>query len=263
MTYRSALVTGASSGIGAAIAAELPAETGLVLTGQDQARLEAVKASLPTDARTVESVVANLAEDSGRNAVIERARAAAIDLLVCNAGLGRLGRVVDNKFETERQMVEVNVVATVVLTRALLPGMIERAREDGRRAGVIIVSSVAGFLTLPYFATYSASKAFDLHYAEALAGELAQEPVDVLALCPGATKTAFGERAGMPSKLFDRADTATRVAREALAALGRRTVHVVGAGNRLNTIAPRLLPRNVVTKGAARMLRHLSRAAKP
>ncbi len=262
MTYQCALITGANSGIGAAIAAELPAETGLVLTGQDRARLEAVAARLAGDGRTVESVVADLGGDDGRKAVIERARAAAVDLLVCNAGLGRFGRVVDNDPETEREMVEVNVVATVVLTRALLPGMIERAREHGRRAGVIVVASVAGFITLPYFATYSATKAFDLHYAEALAAELAREPVDVLALCPGATKTGFGDRAGMPPELFDRAHSATRVAREALAALGRRRVHVVGAGNRLNVLAPRFLPRNVIANGAARMLGRLDRTAK-
>ena len=260
MTYRSALITGASSGIGAAIAAALPVETGLVLTGQDPARLDAVEAGLAAAGRPLETVVADLSGDSGRRQVIERAEAAAVDLLVCNAGLGRLGRVVDNAPEIEREMVEVNVVATVVLTRALLPEMIERARAQERRAGVIIVASVAGFLTLPYFATYAATKAFDLHYAEALAGELAAEPVDVLALCPGATKTAFGARAGMPASTFERGDSAAGVAQAALAALGRRPVHVIGAGNRMNTLFPRLLPRAVVAKGAARVLGRMSRA---
>lgn len=259
MTYRYALVTGASSGIGAAIAAELPAETGLLLTGRDPAALEAVATRLATPGRSVEAVVADLAGDHGRQLVIERARAASIDLLVCNAGIGRLGRVVDNAPEREREMVEVNVVATVVLTRALLPGMIERAHANGNRAGVIVVASVAGFLSLPYFTTYAASKAFDLHYGEALAAELAGEPVDVLALCPGATKTRFGDRAGMPAKVYEKGDSATEVARQALAALGRHPVHVVGARNRANTLAPRLLPRNVIAKGAARVLGRLSR----
>lgn len=260
MTYRFALVTGASSGIGAAIAAELPAETGLLLTGRDAAALDAVKARLATGARRVETVVADLAGDPGRQLVIERASAASVDLLVCSAGLGRLGRVVDNSPEREREMVEVNVVATVVLTRALLPGMIARAHAESRRAGVIIVASVAGFLTLPYFTTYAASKAFDLHYGEALAAELAGEPVDVLALCPGATKTAFGGRAAMPAKVFKNGDSAAEVARQGLAALGRRPVHVVGALNRANTLVPRLLPRNLVARGAARVLGRMSRA---
>jgi short-subunit dehydrogenase len=257
MRHRCALVTGATSGIGAAFAAALPAATGLVLTGRDAARLEALRAELDQDGRPVETVLADLATDAGRRAVIERAEASTIDLFVCNAGLGQLGRLVDNPPEREREMVEVNVVAPVVLTRALLPGMIARARAERRRAGLIVVASTAGFMTLPYFATYAASKAFDLHFAEALAAELAAEPVDVLALCPGTTKTAFGDRAGLPSNLYDRADTARRVAREGLAALGRRSVHIVGPNNRMSVLASRALPRRLLAKGAARVMRRL------
>jgi short-subunit dehydrogenase len=257
MSYRCALITGATSGIGAAFAAALPATTGLVLSGRDVARLEALRVKLGAGGRPVETVAADLATDAGREIVIARAEASAVDLFVCNAGLGQLGRLVDNPLEREREMVEVNVVTPVVLTRALLPGMIERARAARRPAGVIVVASVAGFHTLPYFTTYAATKAFDLHFAEALAGELAGEPVQVLALCPGATKTAFGDRANMPRKVFANADTAERVAREGLAALGQRTVHVVGRHNRVNVLAARALPRGLLLKGAARALRRL------
>ncbi len=257
MGHTSALITGASSGIGAAFARRLPRRTRLVLTGRNAERLATLRAELETPDRAVETVAADLATDAGRDAVLERAQAAEIDLFVCNAGLGLFGRMVDNSPEAEREMVEVNVVATVVLTRALLPGMIERAGAATSRAGLIVLASVAGFMTLPYFATYGASKAFDLHYAESLAAEFGDEPVDVLALCPGPVRTAFGDRAGIPAWIYRRAVPADEVAREGLSALGRKTVHVFGATNRLNTLVPRFLPRRLVAHGTARVMRRI------
>lgn len=247
MTYRFALITGATSGIGEALARALPAETGLLLTGRDGIRLAALKAELDAKDRRVETLVADLSEDAGRDALVAAAEALPLDLLVNNAGLGQAGRMIDNLAERERETVEVNVVAPVVLTRALLPAMLGRAKMEKRRAGLIIVSSVLGFQPTPLMATYAASKAFDLYYAEALASELAGEPVDVLALCPGGTRTRFGERAGMRSFSPAMADSAERVAREALEALGRRSVHVVGTRNQITSTLPRLLPRSAVT----------------
>jgi short-subunit dehydrogenase len=87
-------------------------------------------------------------------------------------------------------------MAPVVLSRRLLPGMIRRAEAGRRRAGLVIVSSNAAFVPVPRLAAYAASKAFDLSLAEALSAELAAEPVDVLALCPTATRTKFAARSG-------------------------------------------------------------------
>ena len=247
MAFRFALITGATSGIGEALARALPAETGLLLTGRDGIRLAALKAELGSQARPVETLVADLAEEAGREAVIAAAAERPLELLINNAGLGQTGRVIDNTLEREREMAEVNVIAPVVLTRALLPGMIETARSERRRAGVIVVASIMAFQPAPFMATYAASKAFDLHYAEALAAELVNDPVDVLALCPGGTKTRFGERAGIDGGRTGLWDRPERVAREALAALGRRPVHVVGGRNRVVTSLPRILPRQAVT----------------
>ena len=257
MAFDLALITGASSGIGEAFARALPAETALLLTGRDGARLEAVRESLAADGREVEAVVADLAEDHGRNAVIAAAEGRPLDLLVNNAGIGAFGGVSDNTPEREREMAEVNVVAPVVLTRALLPDMIARARRSGKRGGIIVVASTAAFMPLPFMSTYAATKAFDLYYAEGLAAELAKEPVDVLALCPGATGTRFFERADMVGRrlpIKDAADPA-QVAREGLAALGREVVHVVGGQNRvLSLLAPRL-PRTMVRRGTRSVMR--------
>jgi len=256
MTHRHALITGASSGIGAAFARTLPKSTGLLLTGRDREKLAQLAAELALGGRPVRTIAADLSIPEGRRALIHAAEEVPIDLLINNAGIGWLGPVIDSPPEREAEMVQVNVAAPVELTRALLPGMIRRARERHERAGLIFVASAAAFMPIPLFATYAASKAFLLHYAEALAEELDHAPVDVLALCPGATRTRFFERANVTSSAVPAtAHEAARVAREGLQALGRRPVHVVGPGTYLATTAARFLPRRLVTAAAERAMR--------
>ena len=173
-----------------------------------------------------------------------------VDLLINNAGLGRFGLLAENTPEGELEMIEVNCIAPVQLTRALLPTMAARAAEGSRRAGIIVVASTAAFFPLPRLATYAATKAFDLVFAEGLAGELAGEPVDVLALCPGPTDTRFFERSGLTSVSPPAMASADRVAREGLRALGRRSLHVVGGANRAAILAARLTPRAWLRAGA-------------
>jgi short-subunit dehydrogenase len=248
MIYRAALVTGASSGIGEAIARQLPPETDLLLTGRRADALAGLRAELARPGRRIETLVADLAEIGGIGRVAAAAETFGIDLLVNNAGLGQFGAILANDPVRESEMVMVNVVAPAVLTNALLPGMLRRAREGKTRAGVVIVASVVGFLPVPRAATYAATKAFDLHYALGLADELRKEPVDVLALCPGSTATRFGERAGSAPRLARMGHSAERVAEAGLAALGRRQLVVVGAGNTLMTTIVRLMPLRLLTR---------------
>ncbi|HET6161384.1 MAG TPA: SDR family NAD(P)-dependent oxidoreductase [Dongiaceae bacterium] len=254
MTYRCALITGASSGIGEAFARALPKSTALLLTGRDRVRLSHLASELANADRPVRSIAADLATMEGRQAVIAFADGQPLDLLINNAGIGHLGRVVDNPPECESEMAQLNMVAPVELTRALLPGMLKRA-DGGQRAGFIFVASAAAFMPIPLFATYAASKAFLLHYAEALAEELSDAPVDVLALCPGATKTRFFERAHITRANLPQMDQPDRVAREGLQALGHRIVHVVGPATYLATTAARFLPRRFVAAAAERAMR--------
>jgi hypothetical protein len=255
MAFRSALITGASSGIGEALARALPRMTTLLLTGRDRDHLAKLAQDLTSAERLVRTVVADLTLAEGRQAVIAAAESAEVDLVVNNAGIGQLGRVIDNPESRESEMVLVNVLASVEITRSLLPGMLRRAESSaqqdekpaGQRAGLINVASAAAFAPMPYFATYAATKAFLLHYTEALAEELSDRPIDVLALCPGATQTRFFARAGVEKPSFTTVHTPERVAREALQALGHRNVHVVGPGNYLATAAMRFLPRRFVT----------------
>jgi short-subunit dehydrogenase len=254
MTYRCALITGASSGIGEAFARALPRSTSLLLTGRDRSKLTHLAGDLANAERTVRSIAADLATAEGRKAVIAFAEDQGIDLLINNAGIGQLGAVIDNPPERESEMAHVNIVAPVELTRALLPDMLKRA-GGGARAGIVYVASAAAFMPIPLFATYAASKAFLLHYAEALAEEMSGSPVDVLALCPGATRTRFFERASVARAGLPQMHGADRVAREGLQALGHRVVHVVGPGNYLATAAARFLPRRFVAAAAERAMR--------
>ncbi|NKB57788.1 MAG: SDR family NAD(P)-dependent oxidoreductase [Alphaproteobacteria bacterium] len=250
MAYSCALVTGATSGIGRSFAELLPSSTNLVLTGRAEDRLLELKDALSRDGRQVETIAADLAEQEGRVRVIAAAEAANVDLLINNAGLGRFGVFVENPAPLEREMVEVNVVAPVVLTRSLLPNMITRAEVSGQRAGVIVLSSVAGFQALPFFGTYAATKSFDLLFAEALSAELADSLVDVLALCPGATRTEFFNRANLADSAMPYMIDADTVARRGLSALGKRTIEVTDPVRRTMmapSLAFRALKRAVTT----------------
>jgi uncharacterized protein len=243
LAFQSALITGASSGIGAAFAHALPRSTALLLTGRDRDRLNRLAQELGLNGRPVRAIVADLANVEGRQAVIGAGEHAKVDLVINNAGIGRLGRVVENPPEREAAMVQVNVAAPVEITSALLPGMIKRAQETGTRAGLINVASIVAFGAMPYFATYAASKAFLLNYTEALAEEMDKEPIDILALCPGATQTQFFERACMQVPGQVPLHSPEQVAQAALRALGHARIHVVGPTNYLTTAAMRLLPR--------------------
>jgi short-subunit dehydrogenase len=214
-TFRAALVTGASSGIGQALARSLPLETDLLLTGRDGEALAALAAELLRDGRRIEVVTADLATDEGVAAVIEAAEGFAVDLLINNAGLGRFGPHLSNPAEAE---------ALTRLCRGLLPNMLERARSARERAGVVNMASSVAFAPVPQFAVYAASKAYVVSYTEALQAELAREPVDILLACPGSVATAFGERAGYRGGRLPGAITPEAVAKKTLAALGRQRV---------------------------------------
>jgi uncharacterized protein len=253
MWPRAALITGASSGIGAAFARALSEGTSLLLTGRKLDALQALASEVSAPGRVIETITADLSTDGGLDAVTARAGAFGIDLLILNAGTGRYGDFLEASEEALRETVAVNVLAPVVLAHRLLPGMIARARNTGGRAGLIVVSSAAAFAPVPRLAAYVASKAFDLSLAEALAAELAGEPVDVLALCPGATRSRFAERSGWRGGIPPGAMDPRQVAEAALTALGRRRTLVLGPVSGTLLSAP-ALARAAIAQGLAFLL---------
>ncbi len=186
----SALVTGASAGLGWAYAMSL-AERGhpLIVVARRADRLEAL-AQLVHDrfAVTTTTVVADLATKKGRalcRAAVDAARPA-LEVAVVNAGFGSRGPLAELDREREVAMVQLNCVAVTDLVAHVVPGMVGRGRGD-----VVVVSSAAAFQPVPFMATYAATKAFELHLVESLAGELAGTGVRVVAVCPGPTRTEF------------------------------------------------------------------------
>lgn len=249
-----ALITGATSGVGRAFAEVMPRHVSLMLTGRNRDKLDEVKRSVERPGREVVTVAADLAEPEGRDAVVSEANVFGADLLINNAGLGAFGRVLDHDPDQERAVVLVNVVATADLTRRILPGMIDRAAMAGRRAGLINLSSTLAFQPLPFMASYAASKMFVLMYTEALAAELQGEPIDLLTLCPGATRTRFGTRAGFSLASLPGAVEPQTVAREGLNALGRKSIHVVGPITR-SVLGPGLFAQHLATRGLGLAIR--------
>jgi uncharacterized protein len=250
-----ALITGASAGIGLALAAQLAAGgTNLILTARRRERLETLAGRLSEQHGVrIEVFPADLTLPIAPErlfAFTEKQRIV-VDLLVNNAGFGTYGRFHTSDRARQVEMVQVNVAAVVALTHLYLPGMIKRRRGD-----ILIVASTAGFQGLPYLATYAATKAFDLLFAEALAEEVRSYGIRVCALCPGSTATEFQEVAGEHRRFSRHAETAEKVACVGLEALARgRSYAISGIGNYLSVHGQRLAPRQFVTRMAAKVTR--------
>lgn len=248
MSARS-LVTGASSGIGEAFARRLAARgDDVVLVARREDRLQALATDLARHGVDVEVLTADLTTEKGLASVERRLAASTkpVDLLINNAGFGSNGDFSELPLDRELEMIQLNVVALVRLTREALDVM-----ED-RGAGTIInVSSMAGFQALPRTATYAATKAFVTSFTEALAEEARRSAVNLQALCPGFTHTEFHATAAwhagwLPGAVWQSPE---QVVEASLRAVGTgRVIVVPGVLNKMAARASWLLPRRLVTR---------------
>lgn len=256
-TRPTALVTGASGGIGAALAREL-AQHGhdLVLAARSVEPMEALAAELRLSGIAATVIAADLSKAGAAASLAAdiAARGLVIDVLVNNAGLGAAGRFDRGDPARIGDILQVNIVALTELTRLLVPGMVARGR--GR---ILQVASVAGFQPGPGWAVYFASKAYVLSLGEALAVELRGTGVSVTTLCPGATATRFFTVAGADNSLMGRRlrrmMPAEEVARRGYRGLvaGRRVV-VTGTLNRLVALASRYVPHRITLPVTDRLM---------
>jgi short-subunit dehydrogenase len=249
-----ALITGASGGIGEAFARQLAAlGKDLVLVARSEEKLNALAQDLASRHSVQASViVADLARHDSASALYAETErlGLAVDLLVNNAGFAKAGEFSELPFDLQADMVRLNVDTLTELTRLYLPSMRER-----RRGGVINVASNAAFQPVPYLAVYGATKAYVLSFSEAIAEEVAADGVTVMALCPGATATDFHDTAGVWVQQQSSMPAPGEVVVAGLRAFERRRRSFLhGATNQLTAIASRLLPRRLVAHLTARVM---------
>jgi uncharacterized protein len=253
---KTALVTGASSGIGLELTKLFAKdEYSLVLVSRNHDALSKLGEELRKQNDVPITLIAkDLSVSSTPEEIYNELEEHAIqvDVLVNCAGLGASGFFSEIDPTTEASMIEVNVIALTKLTRLFLKGMLKR-----RRGGILNVASTAAFQPGPLMAVYYATKAYVLSFSEALAEEVRESGVVVTALCPGPTRTSFQTKAGTEqSRLFRGrgildAETVARVGYEGFK--NRKTVIIPGFINRLRAFGVRLAPRDWVTRVARRM----------
>ena len=250
---RWALVTGASAGIGVALARELARRgANLILTARRTDRLQALADDLSATGVEVRVIAADLNDSAAPQQIFNATEGAGlqVEILVNNAGLGQYGAFHSSPEEQELSQVRVNCEAMVRLTRLFVPRMVER-----RRGWVMVVASTASFQPVPYLTTYAATKAFDRFFAQGLAAEVARFGVKVTALCPGPTESEFFDVAHAAA--FKRGvQSAEEVARQAVEAMarGKRTV-IPHFGGRVTALLVRGLPVSLITYAVERAAR--------
>jgi len=249
------LITGASSGIGAAFARKLAAlgrnvllvarsEDKLIALCNELGRLTSIRAQYVALDLEQPDAAAQLFEETQK-------RELEIDMLINNAGFGSMGDFAKLDLNRELEMLQLNITALVDLThRSLLP------MRERKRGTIINVASTAAFQAVPYMATYAATKAFVLSFSEALWDENRAHGVHVMALCPGVTETNFFEAAKIGRPPMRTIQTAEEVVEAALRGLSRqKSVVISGWTNWLTVEAERFVPRSTVTKVAGKALR--------
>jgi len=240
-----ALITGASAGLGVEFARQLSKRGHrLVLAARRKDRLEA----LVDELGNARAVAIDLSKSGSAAKLLADLKAAGeqVEILINNAGFGLIGRFAELDAKREREMIDLNVGTLTDLCRAVAPAMIKR-----KSGGILNVASTAAFQPGPNMAVYFATKAFVLSLTEALHEELKPHGVKVSALCPGPTRTEFGDVAGFGGNgLFDRvAMESPEVVAAGLDGLDRnRAVVVPGLANKIGAASTRFAPRSVVRK---------------
>ncbi|AFZ45814.1 short-chain dehydrogenase/reductase SDR [Halothece sp. PCC 7418] len=257
---KTALVTGASSGIGYAFAQTL-AERGynLVLVARSQDKLEQLANNLQSSHNITTEVIPQdlTATNAAQNLFnIVTSKEMNIDLLINNAGFGDYGVFADSSLDKQLEMIQLNITSLTALTHLFLSPM----REKGT-GGIINISSIAGFQPLPYMSIYAATKAFVLSFSEAIWAENRDAGITVTCVCPGPTETEFFKVANFPDSAVASAQqnytSPEAVVKAALEAFDKQQANVVTGGlpNQLIVNIPRFLPRETLVSAVAQQFR--------
>ncbi len=257
---KSALVTGAASGLGFEFAKLLAGDGyNLILVDVDQENLEKVRQDIISlYSIQVQTLPFDLSESKAAASVYEAIEGEPIEVLINNAGFGLFGPFVETNWQTEKDMMHLHILTPTHLTKLVLPDMIKAGR--GR---IMNVSSLAAFQPGPLMSVYYASKAFILSFSEALSNEVKGSGVTVTVLCPGLTMTNFQQKAAALSNSKVSGSSfatvsAEEVARNAYKAMmkGKRLV-IPGFFNKLTARLPRLVPRGFTLRMVRRIQENL------
>lgn len=258
-SYSTALITGASGGIGETFAWQLAAAgSDLILVARSQDKLEELATDLRRrHQRRVEVIPLDLSVPGAGQKLLDEVaqRGLQVDLLVNNAGFGGAGDFHTQPAGRDQEMIAVNVSTVVDLTHAFLPAMVA-----ARHGGVINIASMAGFQPMPFMSVYGATKAFVISFTEGLWAEYRGRGVRFLAVCPGPVETGFFEATGndklrstIPSAIVMKPEPVVAGSLKALAA--GQPVFIPGVSNRFAAQFPRLLPRRAVAAMMGRVMK--------
>lgn len=258
---KTALITGASYGIGAAFARELAGrKTNLILVARSEDKLQQLATELQNKFQIEASVIVrDLSEPAAGTKLFETItqKGLSVDILINNAGFGDYGNFCDRELERQLDMVQLNIKVLVELTHLFLNQMRER-----RSGSIINVSSIAGFQPIPYMSVYAASKAFVLSFTEALRAENKNTGVSIQVLCPGPTESNFFENAKFPQSVAATSSgnyaSSEEVVRDSLDALEKNQSTVVTGSffNQIIVNLPRFLPREILVNAIEKQFKN-------
>jgi len=256
-----AIVTGASSGIGKALAHEIASQgINIVLIARREDILESAAAELKSlhqiEARIIS---ADISEDQGIDRVIQSTQDLQVGLLVLSAGMENNGLFIKNHLETELKLLQLNVVSTMKLTHHFTQGMVNR-----NKGGLMFVSSMTAHMPSPYFSNYSASKSYVLQLGKSIYGELKPLGVDVSILSPGITETPMATGTGIDwTQTPIKPMSPETVAKEAMKYFGRKQVIIPGKSNRMMAfVAKYIIPEHKFALKNGDMMRKVIGAEK-
>lgn len=251
-----AVITGASSGIGLSIAKKLAQKSyDLLLVGRNEKKLLELQSEFSKQYSVqVQVLIADLSEEEGIRKLVASIQdlGQKIEVLINNAGVGIWGKFADLSWTQQQKMLTLNNTALLAVTHATIPFLVKN-----KKGYILNIGSTASFQAVPGMAVYSASKGFVVQFSRALHEELKGTGVQVTCVNPGATETAFVERAGMQGSSLEKQaekfnmspDEVAQIAVDALFA--KKNVVTTGLLNQLNYVASRILPKKVLEKGAA------------
>ncbi|MBY0384334.1 SDR family NAD(P)-dependent oxidoreductase [bacterium] len=242
--FKQILITGASSGIGREMALQLASHAEQIwICGRNFQELEKTQTLIAqkNSQTKVSSLIGDLTDEADRLSLLNAVSTQPLDLVILNAGGGEFGLFSDSNWKTEKQVIDLNVTATVHLTQGLLP-ILKKTKGNGQNAAMVFVSSHAAFMHVPHFAVYASAKSFVNSFALTLMQEERDSGLNFLLACPGATATQFSERAGLPRQMLGAPKSATDVAHIILSQIGQKRFLIVNSFDRLLYLASRILP---------------------